>query len=300
VEIAESASPHVYTFDSSRVLAPGERIVVARDPAVFQSVYGTGINLAATGFKFDGKNLSNAGERIVVRGPSGQTIHDFVYDDEPPWPTSPDGGGPSLEIIDPMGDPASAANWRASFYAGGSPGSEGLPLPGDYDANRVVDGDDLVQWRANFGRTVIPYSGADGNGDGVVDAADYVVWRKNLGASLGASLALSFTPSFDTADEPAAPLALAVQDRALAALFVPAKRAAVDSAAPNLPGQPSSFGDAPADDSLLLALALATDEPDDYQSEYGAGRPSDMGDNVEHQADELFALVGASGIGGLD
>ena len=58
------ASP--YTFGSI-VLAAGERIVVARDVAVFQSVYGTAINVAPTGFA--PRNLSNGGESIVVHGP---------------------------------------------------------------------------------------------------------------------------------------------------------------------------------------------------------------------------------------
>jgi hypothetical protein len=55
-------------------------------------------------------------------------------------------------------------------------------VPGDYDRSGVVDNDDYIEWRANFG--VAGEVAADGNGNAVVDAADYVVWRKNLGKTI--------------------------------------------------------------------------------------------------------------------
>ena len=182
-----------YTFGNIN-LAAGERIVVARTPAAFQSVYGASINLAPTGYGT--ASLSNSGERIALVGPFGVTIQDFTYDDNAPWPISPDGGGPSLEIIDPLGDPANPANWRASASTGGSPGSSGIlePIPGDYDGNRVVDQADYNVWRSTFGASVAPGTGADGSGNSLIDAADYVVWRRNLGAA-GSSITAMAVPS---------------------------------------------------------------------------------------------------------
>jgi hypothetical protein len=55
-------------------------------------------------------------------------------------------------------------------------------LPGDYDLSTVVDEDDFLLWRANFGE--VGESPIDGNGNGVVDAADYTIWRDNLGKTL--------------------------------------------------------------------------------------------------------------------
>jgi len=55
-------------------------------------------------------------------------------------------------------------------------------VPGDYNGDTIVDAEDYIFWRENFGDSVDAGTGADGNGDGVVDAADYVVWRKNFSA----------------------------------------------------------------------------------------------------------------------
>jgi hypothetical protein len=77
-------------------------------------------------------------------------------------------------------------------------------VPGDYDRSGVVDNDDYIEWRANFG--VAGEVAADGNGNAVVDAADYVVWRKNLGktiddvppdASLGVAAAVAGPTSIE-------------------------------------------------------------------------------------------------------
>jgi hypothetical protein len=148
-------------------------------------VYGTGINLAPVGYAT--ANFSNGGERVTLLGPFGETLQDFTYDDIAPWPMSPDGNGPSLEIIDPLGDPANAANWRASAHIGGSPGTDGVLVIGDYDRNGTVEQADYGSWTARFGMAVTPGMGADGNQDGTVNSADYVLWRKALESPQGAA-----------------------------------------------------------------------------------------------------------------
>jgi hypothetical protein len=185
VQLAQFAETP-YTF-TSRFLAQGERIVVARNRDAFQTVYGTEVNLASTGF--GGANLSNGGERIELLGPLGETLQDFVFDDEAPWPTTPDGGGYSLQIIDPLGDAGDPANWRASNFLGGSPGGTDDSIPGDYDGNGLVEDADAATWRASYGMTVDPGTGADGNRNGVVDAADFIVWRSRWMAAQGAQTA---------------------------------------------------------------------------------------------------------------
>ena len=44
------------------------------------------------------------------------------YDDSSPWPTEPDGNGPTLELINPYLDNSLAASWTSSQNIG-SPGS---------------------------------------------------------------------------------------------------------------------------------------------------------------------------------
>jgi hypothetical protein len=182
-----NATPYVF---SSRNLGPGQSIVVPRSVSVFQTVYGTDLNMTTTAYA---GNLSNGGERIALVGPLGEILQDFVFDEEPPWPTSPDAGGYSLVIIDPLGDPTDPANWRASLHLGGSPGGADVAVPGDYDRNGAVENADWSTWRTSFGNTSAPSAGADGNGDGVVDAADYVVWRKHRSAQMAATAVVAVT-----------------------------------------------------------------------------------------------------------
>jgi CSLREA domain-containing protein len=54
-------------------------------------------------------------------------------------------------------------------------------LVGDFNRNGVVDAGDYVVGRKQSGSTVVPASGADGNGDGKVNDADLVLWRSNFG-----------------------------------------------------------------------------------------------------------------------
>jgi hypothetical protein len=57
-----------------------------------------------------------------------------------------------------------------------------IRLPGDFDANGIVDASDNDVWKADFGSTT--KLAGDANRDNVVDAADYVLWRANLGQTL--------------------------------------------------------------------------------------------------------------------
>src|SRR5207244_7709621 len=66
--------------------------------------------------------LSNSGERIALLDQSGNTVISVDYKNSGGWPTAADGGGYSLEIINPNGDSADPANWRASTAVNGSPG----------------------------------------------------------------------------------------------------------------------------------------------------------------------------------
>jgi hypothetical protein len=296
VQITEFATTP-YVFASGQNLGPGERIIATRNPAAFQSVYGTGIRVAPDGYGT--ANLSNAGERIVLMGPLGEVLQDIVYDDVSPWPTAADGGGPSLEIADALGDPASAANWRASVVPGGSPGHDGRVLAGDYDGNFVVDANDQTLWRAGFGLTVPLGSGADGNGNGVLDAGDYVIWRKNLGASIlpPASAAATATAGVLPYVEPLAVQRAETADAAMLTMFAPVAQTELSSNQRKTLLRPGGFLSTSIDladeQLLLLDIALTARPPESDDAADAVKAASDDGHVDSAVWDDFLTAVAA-------
>ena len=117
----------VFTFPAGTTLAPGEHAVVVENPEAFRSRYGPGPRIIGQ-FTDD---LGNAGERLRMEGPAGQTILDFTYGDDDWYPTT-DGPGHSLVIRNPRGPTAAwggAAGWRPSTALGGSPGAADPEAP---------------------------------------------------------------------------------------------------------------------------------------------------------------------------
>lgn len=108
-----------FIFPPGSVLQPGQIALIgsAANPEAFGSRYP---GVAVFG-RFGGQ-LLNRGERLAFVAPSGRTAVSVDYRDEWPWPEEADGGGRSLEIVDPFGDPDDPANWQASLALNGSPG----------------------------------------------------------------------------------------------------------------------------------------------------------------------------------
>ncbi len=127
VDVAGDRQGIAFVF-SAQMLHPGEHIVVVNDRDAFVSRYGNAPRIAqgddgkgGKSGEYDGQ-LSNAGEMITLRLPSGITIASFDYGDAGNWPERADGQGSSLEPIDPQGDLDDPRNWRASVGYGGTPG----------------------------------------------------------------------------------------------------------------------------------------------------------------------------------
>jgi hypothetical protein len=64
-----------------------------------------------------------------------------------------------------------------------------LAVPGDYNANGIVDTGDYTVWRNTLNNAVTPGTGADGTGpggtpDGIVDQLDYDFWKAHFGDTL--------------------------------------------------------------------------------------------------------------------
>jgi len=109
-----------FTFNQGTVLAANTRLVLGAntDTNSWKAQY-PGVNPIGW---FAG-NLSNGGERISLFDSSGKLITSLDYSDSDGWPTAADGGGRSLEILDPNGDPDDPANWQASTISNGTPGA---------------------------------------------------------------------------------------------------------------------------------------------------------------------------------
>jgi len=121
-----------FVFSEGTALAAGEVLLLASsaNPAAFASRY-PGVVVAG----YYGGQLSNGGERIALLDGNGSTIVSVDYQDSGGWPTAADGGGASLEIINPNGDPDDPANWRASIATNGTPGA--APIPPALNAVRL-------------------------------------------------------------------------------------------------------------------------------------------------------------------
>lgn len=59
-----------------------------------------------------------------------------------------------------------------------------LGIPGDFNLDGCVNGDDYQLWKSLYKSTVSIGMLADGNEDGVINLADYTIWRDNLGAGI--------------------------------------------------------------------------------------------------------------------
>ena len=100
------------------VLPPKGYLAWVQDDAEFTAAYD-GFSLMAGQYSGD---LADAGEQVSLL--DGTRVVDTVtYSPNAPWPTAPNGTGPSLELIDPASDNAAPASWGASR----SPALNGTP-----------------------------------------------------------------------------------------------------------------------------------------------------------------------------
>lgn len=108
-------------FANGTVIAADGFLVVTDDLLAYPVAYPDSPAAVA---QYTG-SLSNGGETIDLVDAANATIDTVSYDDAPPWPSSPDGDGPSLEVIDPTADNSTATNWTASVDPSGH--TAGLP-----------------------------------------------------------------------------------------------------------------------------------------------------------------------------
>jgi hypothetical protein len=108
-----------FKFPSETFMAPGEYIVIARNKTTYE---GNGFQV----FQFTDSALANEGEAISLYDNRAVLIDSVEFNDKAPWPTLPDGNGPSLELAEPFLDNSLAGSWSASPQVGGTPGTPNL------------------------------------------------------------------------------------------------------------------------------------------------------------------------------
>ncbi|MBX2927287.1 MAG: lamin tail domain-containing protein [Saprospiraceae bacterium] len=116
-----------FTFPAI-TLAPGEFVIIAIDSAAFRQAFGVPALQWNTG-----QALNNTGELITLVNEINEIVDTVRYSASMmPWPTTPNGGGPSLQLCDAAFDNSNGANWRASSQGTGFfiNGIEVLATPG--------------------------------------------------------------------------------------------------------------------------------------------------------------------------
>ena len=157
----------LFDFPNGYTLAPGARCVIVKNIAAFEVRYGTGRAVAGT-FAFDGTNqtgLSNGGETLSLTLTTNNVttaLFSMIYDDIAPWPTTPDGSGPSLVLKSPAPNTvhSTATNWIASADNGGSPAQTAAQMT-------------FAQWRNGYGDAFT--ASGDDDGDGISNALEYAL-----------------------------------------------------------------------------------------------------------------------------
>jgi hypothetical protein len=116
-----------FDFTGSAVtsLAPGQRVLVVKNLAVFTARYGAANVAGQYALNFD-----NAGERLQLIDAANEEVHDFSYNNS--WYPITDGAGFSLVVVDEAGDTGlwnRKEGWRANGSLNGAPGQIDPPAP---------------------------------------------------------------------------------------------------------------------------------------------------------------------------
>lgn len=131
---AKFADGITYDFphDWDTIIHPGKRLVIVGSLYDMNILHGLDLPIAG----IHQGNFNNGGEQITLIDENLVVLSELTFTDLSPWPTAPDGDGPSLTLIGdgPTNDPSS---WRSSLVVNGTPGGDdettfaGEPLADD-------------------------------------------------------------------------------------------------------------------------------------------------------------------------
>ncbi len=113
-----------FTFPADTEIPAGGFLILAKNPSAFSACYAGPLppGTPVLGPFENGTALSNSGEKVRLCRPGDQAygksrpwirVDQVNYDDQPPWPTEPDGDGKTLQRIGLSGYGNDPANWTA-------------------------------------------------------------------------------------------------------------------------------------------------------------------------------------------
>ena len=149
-----------FTFSNRAVLDAGQFLVLAHNPAAFAAQYpGIVLNGSYTG------KLNNTGETLTLSQPTGELVFSIAYANQAPWPPGADGGGLSLQRLNPSADGNNPINWWAA-----------IPTPGRSFTTADTDGDGLPDWweLAHGTNPLVRDADDDPDGDGFTNLQEYL------------------------------------------------------------------------------------------------------------------------------
>ena len=122
-------SNFIFEFEELTIVANGI-VLLATDKTNADAFYGVSFIDMPQGIS---NALGNGGENLQILNSLGNLISQVTYDDATPWPLSPDGNGPSLELLNPNGNLNDGTNWApATNLVGQSIGLDVFASPGTF------------------------------------------------------------------------------------------------------------------------------------------------------------------------
>ncbi|WP_091393469.1 choice-of-anchor I family protein [Flavobacterium noncentrifugens] len=123
-----------FTFEFPEMnLAANATVLLANDKTSADAFYGVSFLDMPQGII---NALGNGGEMLQILNSQDAIISQIAYDDAAPWPLSPDGNGPSLELLNPNGNLNDGNNWAPAIHlVGQSLGVDVFASPGIYAPN---------------------------------------------------------------------------------------------------------------------------------------------------------------------
>ncbi len=117
-------------------------IVLVGNTAAFSNQFGFEPDV-----EWEARALSNSGEVVEMQDDLGNTVFSIEFGDRDPWPSEPDGNGPSLELCDLDDDYTLASSWGIGTQATGvvvdgieilgTPGAANVPDCGERYDHRI-------------------------------------------------------------------------------------------------------------------------------------------------------------------